>query len=106
MPATEHLVSDTVRCFLLTDMRIIEAHPRSVVIDSLSRRDVTAITAPRPKPGSLIQLYFGDQGWVDAVVRWTDDEHLGLRLQHDIEADPLFENESSGLPAAPKTRVA
>ena len=51
MPATEHLVSDTVRCFLLTDMRIIEAQPRSVVIDtgvvsgSLFAGDVAGATA-------------------------------------------------------------
>jgi hypothetical protein len=92
MVCTDRL--DTDRCFVLTDIRIAGNPSRSAVIDSISGRNLTAITAPRAEPGSSIQLDLGDQGWVDGVVRWSSDGQLGLRLQDDVEDERLFEFEN------------
>jgi len=105
MPAAEHPASDTVRCFVLTDIRMVGVPPRSVAIVSIAGRELTAITTPGPKPGSLIQLNLGDQGWVDAVVSWTGDEQSGVRLQREITPGELLGEATRRLPGAPERRM-
>ena len=106
MPTTEHLASDTARCFLLTDMRITEVLPRSVVIDSVSGRGLMAIMTQPPQPGSLVQFNLGDLGWVDAVVRWTGGRQVGVELQREIETGALLGQETRRLPGSTERRMA
>jgi hypothetical protein len=89
MPASQHDGSAAISCFLLTDIRVAEGRPRTVLIDSCWGRDLTATMTKPPRCDSLVQFDLGDLGWVDGVVQWTEDHTFGIQLQHEI-ADAAF----------------
>jgi hypothetical protein len=90
MPASERSICPALSCFVLTEIRTIDAEAHSTLIDSISGNELTASMTQPPQPGTRVQFNLGDQGWVDGVVKWTGGKQLGVTLQREIDRAALL----------------